>query len=383
MLNETLLWLLLIPVVLSATTYLIFPKLANMPHQDRLLFSIGGLLISSIILGAAFYIGKGSKTADTELWNGEITAKKRIHDQYTRSYDCMCTTDSKGNTTCQTCYEDHYTVEWMAYSNIGDFQIEKLDRTTKRVYDTPDNAFWVTIKPGDPVAKPHRYTNYIKAVPESLFNPVSASLKEKFKQWIPSYPMSIYDYYKVNRVLPVGVAMRDQWAWNELLSQKLKKLGPAKQANIVVVVAKTDDHNYFYALQDAWLGGKKNDIVVVIGAPSFPDKASWVEVMALTDKQIFKVQLRDALLELPTLTADSVINTIDQHVASSFQRKRMRDFEYLDAEIDPPTWVIVLTIIALILAYCGFWGAAKYSNMRTFRRWDRRSQTSYSFARKW
>jgi hypothetical protein len=367
MLNETLLWLLLIPVVLSITTFLIFPQLANVPMQDRLLFSGGGLIISAVILTAAFYIGKGAKTADQELWNGEITKKERVHDSYTRSYDCMCTTDDKGNTTCQTCYEDHYTVEWMAYSNVGDYSIDKLDSTSRRVYNEPDNDFWKRIQLGDPVAKKNKYTNYIKAVPESLFRPASSDLKQKFAKWLPPYPISIYNFYRVDRVIPVGVNIPDIGLWNEMLSQKLKRLGPLKQVNTVIVIARTDDPNYFYALQDAWLNGKKNDVIVVIGAPDFPHKAAWVQIMALTDKELFKVQLRDDLLELNTLDAVSVIGMIEKHIASGFQRKHMADFAYLDSEIDPPTWVIVSTIIALIAAYAGFWAFVKFGNIPQFR----------------
>jgi hypothetical protein len=229
-----------------------------------------------------------------------------------------------------------------------------LDDTSQSVYDEPDPVFYRNIRRGDACSKVVDYKNYIKAVPETLFKPVSKEAKEKFAKWIPKYPQSIYNFYSMDRVVAAGLTIPDLANWNHLLSEKLKTLGPARQANAVFVITKTDDPNYFYALQDAWMGGKKNDIVVVIGAPSFPQRASWVRVMALTDSDIFKVELRDALLELPELTANSVMDTFAAH-AMSFKRKSMKDFAYLDAEIDPPTWVLALIVVLIIAAYAGFW----------------------------
>jgi hypothetical protein len=103
------------------------------------------------------------------------------------------------------------------------------------------------------------------------------------------------------------------------------------------------------------LNGKKNDIVIVIGAPEFPKKASWVNIMALTKTDMFQVQLRDALLDLETLDVTNVMNTIEKQVQTNFKRRSMKEFEYLEAEIDPPQWIVVSTVVAIILSYLGFW----------------------------
>ena len=252
-------------------------------------------------------------------------------------------------------------MEWKAYSNIEDFQIDKLDRTSRSVYKSPDPEFYKGIQKGDPVAVTRGYKNYIKAVPESIMRPAASDLKEKYAGSIPSYPLNVYSFYSLDRVLPVGVSIPDLREWNKLLAEKLKVLGPRHEANIVIVVTKFDDPNYFYALQDAWINGKKNDIVVVIGAPEFPKKASWVNVMSLATTELFSVQLRDALSELPELTAASVIGTLDKQVRTNFMRRSMEEWAYLDAEIDPPTWLVVTTILLIIAAYVGFWVYARIS----------------------
>jgi hypothetical protein len=353
MVNTSLLFLLLIPVVLSLISYPILTR--RMGTGPAIVFSLCGVLVASLILFGAVALGKGYKMADTEVWSGEITSKERIHDTYEQSYQCHCTTDSKGNTSCQTCYETHYTVQWYAHSNIRTFQIDKLDRTTRLVYMSPDPAFYTGIQKGDPVAMPHQYTNYIKAVPESILRPMPSDLKKKYVGMIPNYPLQVHDFYSIDRVVPVGVNIPNLREWNDALAQKLKTLGPTFQANVVLVVTNIADPNYFYALQDAWLNGKKNDIVVVIGAPKFPAKAEWVNIMALTKTDLFQVQLRDSLLDFDSLTAGNIIDTIDKQVRTNFKRRSMKEFQYLEAEIDPPTWVIVSSVVVVILSFLGFW----------------------------
>jgi len=362
MVNIALLWYFFIPLFLSVATIFIVRKL--MPDRDISLgqivgFTAGGMLISMLIMTSAFYAGKGSKTSDTEILNGEVVKKDRIHDSYVRSYQCNCytTTDSDGHSTehCSTCYEDHYTVDWKCSTNIGSYTIKALDETSKRVYKSPDPQRWLIIKPGDPVSATHGYTNYIKAVPETLFNPVSSAQREKYKALIPAYPDRIYDFYHVDRVIPIGIPVSNIREWNDKLSEVLKKLGPARQANAVIVLTKFTDDGFYFALQDAWKNGKKNDIVVVIGASSFPAKADWVRIMALTKDEIFQVSLRDRILALPTLTADGVIGAVRDEGFATFKRKSMKDFKYLEAEIDPPAWVMTTCSILIALAYFGFW----------------------------
>jgi hypothetical protein len=365
MVNLSLLWLLLVPVVLAIATVNLLPRLSggSINAKETIVYSIIGLLISSLIVTAGFYLGKGSVTADTEIWNGEITSKDRKHGHYLRSYQCNCREICSGSgssrsctSTCDTCYEDRYTVTWTARSTIGSFEIEHVDRSTRLVYNSPDPAFYLAIKQGDPCAKKMPYTNYIKAVPDTLFRPTSAELKAKFASLIPQYPLGIYNHYAIDRVLAVGgVQIADIAQWNQKVSLALRTLGPAKQANIVIVIANTDDRNYFHALRDAWINGKKNDIVVVIGATKFPAKADWVDVMALTDSSAMQIAIRDEIGTLDQLTADSVIAIIEQNIATKFVRKRMRDFDYLDAEIDPPVWLTVSIICGILVAYFGFW----------------------------
>lgn len=366
MINIAALWIMLLPIVLSLGIFFLIPRITKNGISVKQSAAISAILfaLSAVLITVFFAASHGIQTADTEILNGEVVSKERVHDKYKESYDCNCKSVSScsgsgkdrscsSRSVCDTCYRDHYTVTWNCITSIGNFEIDKKDWTSSSVYDEPDLPRFTIIKKGDPASRTHSYTNYIKAVPSTLFRPAQETLKTRYASQIPEYPINVYDFYKVDRIVPVGVSIPNIREWNNLLSEKLKTLGPLKQANVVIVITKIADPDYFYALQDAWQNGKKNDIVVVIGAPEFPKAANWVQVMALTQNNIFQVKLRDDILALTDLTADNVIAAIDKNTRESFQRKRMRDFEYLDNEIDPPLWIYVLTMLSIIAMYSG------------------------------
>lgn len=367
MFNTDLLWYLLVPLFLAVGTFVGLRRIRpSMPIQQLLGFGAGGLLISSLLLIAAFSLGKGLRTSDTEILNGQVTGKTREHGHYLQPYECNCTmqTTCSGSganqscsTTrvCQTCYEDRYTVTWGCQSTIGSFRIDHLDWSSRRVYDEPDPNRYTSIANGDPVSRTNSYTNYIKAVPNSLFRPAQESLRTRFASLVPTYPDRIYDIYRINRVMGAGINVPQANQWNAALSDMLKTLGPSHQVNAVVVFAKTDDPDYFYALQDAWVNGKKNDVVLVVGVDDFSKAPLWVDVMALTKNNVFQVKLADRIRALSTLSPDTVVPVLADTIRSDFQRRPMADFKYLEAEIDPPAWLMWLTVLAIVGAYVGFW----------------------------
>lgn len=387
--NINLLWLLLVPFFLSVVSFVILPRLTNndVEYKHSALFSLIGFFIGAVIISMAFFIARGSKMHDTEVWNGRITEKTRKHDTYMESYSCNCKSvrscsgSGKNRTcsssqVCDTCWRRHFTVKWDAHSTIGSFRIKSLDETDDYVYRSPDPQQYIDTQVGEPCARTNSYTNYIKAVPESLFRPNSGELKKTFGKMLPEYPLNIYSDWKLNRVIPVGVTVPNLKEWNQGLSEILKDLGAAKQVNAVIVIANTPDETYSYALQDHWVGGKKNDVIVVIGAPKFPERASWVRVIALTDNELFKIRLQSEIMKLESLTADEVLTAIQRNVLLLYKRKPMKDFEYLEAEIDPPMWVNVTTVCFVILAYIGFWIFASRGMGNTYRR---RTGRKFSF----
>jgi hypothetical protein len=201
---------------------------------------------------------------------------------------------------------------------------------------------------GEPVSLEHGYTNYIKGSPDSIFR--HQGLTEKYEKLLPTYPGEVYDYYRLNRLVTVGVSLADAADWNRDLSELNADLGAKKQVNVVTVVLKNQPQDYYYALEQSWIGGKKNDVVLVISVDDSL-KIQWVEVMAWTDNKIFQVELRDAVVAAGTLSREPIVASIRQFVDKSYIRKPMKDFEYLEGLIKPTTgqWIFAM-IFGLILS---------------------------------
>jgi hypothetical protein len=345
-----LLMLFILPVPWIAKA--IWPREITLPE-------IGCTTIVAVLLtSVVYFLGIAGKTHDVEIWNGEITGKERVHDTYEEAYSCNCrqTCSGSGNNrscsqTCDTCYRTHYTVHWNAASTIGEFGIDSKDWTSRAVYLTPDPARYTVIKTGDPCSRDVSFVNYVKAVPDSLFH-ANPLLAQKFAGMIPVYPNQLYDIYKINRVLPVNVSVPDIQAWNQDLSMTLRKLGPQRQANAVILFVNTPDRNYINALDAAWLGGKKNDIIIAVGVTQWP-RIDWVEVSSWTKQEMFKVQLRDALQDLGEVDRAKFMELISKYTMDQFVRRPMSDFKYLADEIEPAMWVIILALILGVLSSLG------------------------------
>lgn len=306
------------------------------------------------LIGVGF--GTGMKSMDVEIWNGQVTSKDQERVSCSHSYDCNCrqvqTCTGTGkdrtcstSTQCDTCYEHNHDYRWNIRSNVGDVEIERIDRQGK---NTPPR--WSQAVVGEPFAVSKTFTNYIKATPESLFNKADLALAGKYQ--IPGYPGVVYDYYRINRVLSVGVNVPDIANWNADVSNILRNLGPLKKANIVVVFTNNPAQNYANALNASWLGGKKNDVIVVIGTPEYP-KIEWVSVLSWSDNQLFKVTLRDAIYDVSEVKRPEIIAIINENVQKSFVKKSFKDFDYLQNDIQLDDVVIYVIIFLQILFGAG------------------------------
>lgn len=340
MINQTLIWFLALPFILGIALFI-----STRGRSTSAMFSAAFTVACLVIIGLAFGVSRSVATSDVEIINGAVTGKTRVHGTYEESYQCNCSTDSKGHTSCQTCYRTHYTVDWDVQSTVGEIQIQRLDSTWASVYATPDPAFYVSATQGDPVARRHSYTNYIQAVPNSLFTPSSESLKKKFAQIIPAYPDNIHDYYNLNRVLTPGVNVPIAGQLNTDIANALRALGPKKEVNVIIVIANTSDANYEYALRDAWENGNKNDAIVVIGSTRYP-KIDFVRIISWTKNELLKVELRDIISD-HAVVDNALTGIIMTQVDKNFERRRMREFKYLESEIDPPAWVLILVLVSV------------------------------------
>lgn len=340
---------------------LLFPLLwpfaakAIFGHDYTLPEMMANIGISVVLVAGVWGMGHYAQTADTEILNGQVTSKNSERVSCGHSYQCMCIESCSGSgssrsctTICQTCYDHPYDVSWNVLTDVGNFTIDRINSQGTKM---PPR--WNIVKVGDPVAVDHSYKNYIKAAPDSLFSAVAEKTAlARYGDLVPAYPLKIYDYHYLDRVIAQGVAVADLAAWNKDLANRLRTAGPLKQVNWVVLLTNSADPAYADAVRVKWLGGKKNDVIVVLGAPEYP-KLAWTRIVSWTDKELFKVQLRDDLLKLEALDHTAVFDLLEKHSGESFVRKNMADFEYLSNEIEPPTWVLIMAGLLGVLSSLG------------------------------
>lgn len=343
---------------------LIWPFVAKMIWGREL--TIGEIAINLgvgvVFVALGWYLGTNSVMADVEIRNGVVTSKAKELTSCEHSYPCRC--DKNG---CSTCYQHSHDYDYKVDTSAGKFFIKRVDSQGAR---EPER--FTAVKIGEPVSLKHSYDNYVKAAPDSLFNHLAdKQAMEAFAGQIPAYPSQVFDYHHVDRVLTNGVTLPDAQRWNRELEATLSRLGPRKQVNVVLLFTSNSDPMYATALRAAWLGGKKNDVVVVMGTPSYPE-ISWVRVISWTDAELFKVHLRDALLDLKTVDRTALLSLVESHVEKAFVRKQMADFAYLKGQIEPPGWVIACLAVFGALGSMGlsfYLANNQYATARFRRIW--------------
>ena len=319
----------------------------NIPFDIReaLIISFASFLVSALIMGGGMF----SETADTEIWNGKVTSKEREKVSCRHSYSCNCRQTCSGSgkdrscsETCDTCYEHSYDVDWNVHSTIKSLRIDTIDR--QGVKEPPR---WTAVWVGEPVSDSHMFVNYIKAARNNVLNREGT----KISYAMPAYPAAVYDYYKIDRAVSVDGAMPNLPEWSKQISMVMRDLGPARQVNLVVVFTKNPEI-YADQLNAAWLGGKKNDVIVVIGTTDHV-KPDWVKVLSWSKREDFKIDIREAVIGMD-LVAAPVMQVIAKSINTSFERRHMKEFAYLMYDIEPHVGFFIAALIAFFFPLGGY-----------------------------
>lgn len=337
--------LMIVPLIIALAVLLIFKKAVTV---GEFLAQLG---ITAAFIGICLTVAYHSRTSDVEIWNGQVTQRESHHVSCSHSYRCRCrmvTSGSGKNQTsheeCDTCYEHPYDVDWTVHSSSG--ESVNIDREDRQGLIEPKR--WDEAYPGQPYSSQHSFVNYILANPDSVLLGTKGDIV-RFKNLLPDYPSTIYDYYAHRAVINMGVPNVDMKTWNWLVQEQNKALGPIKQANIIVILVPTDDASYMLALKDKWVGGKKNDIDVVIGSVD-GHKIDFADVMSWTTNADFKVDLKNQIEGIGTLDRkDDIVKAIGTTTAAKFQRIHMRDLKYLMRSFQPSSssiwWTFILSVI--------------------------------------
>jgi hypothetical protein len=304
----------------------------------------GQLLVVALVISAGFWISYAGRVSDTEIWNGKVTERKRVEVSCEHSYKCNCSTDKDGHEHCSTCYEHNYDVDWNVYATTGEsLEIEREDRQ-----GLVEPKRWDAVYPGEPFSSMHHFENYIRANPDSVLLGTKGDM-EQFGKLVPEYNDKVYDYYKHDPVINMGVPNVDMQSWNWLIREVNKELGPVKQINNIVILVPTNDQAYMFALKDAWLGGKKNDDVVVIGSTD-GHRIGFADVMTWSTNKAFAIDLKHKIEDIGTLDKkDDIQQAILTISKAEFVRMHMHDMKWLIRSYEPSNatlwWLFFIAVI--------------------------------------
>ena len=347
------LMLMLIPLLIAIGVLIAFKK------KVTFLEFFGQIAVVALVVLAGMGIAYWQGTTDIEVWNGEVTNKQSVKVSCSHSYKCNCytTTSCSGSgknrscsTTehCSTCYDHPYDVDWNVYASTG--ETLSIDRIDRQGLGMPPR--WGASFIGEPFSSSHSFTNYVMANPESVLIGSKGDM-QRWGKLVPPYPGKIYDYYYHDPVVNMGVPGIDMKTWNWLFREANKKLGPAKQVNVVVLLVPTNDQSYMLALKDAWLGGKKNDVIVVIGSPD-GHAIAFADVLSWSTNKAMAVDLKNRVLDAGTLdNRDGIQQAVTTVVRAEFVRMHMKDMKWLVRSFQPSGTVMIILFLLAVLVEGG------------------------------
>jgi hypothetical protein len=339
-------WIIIAPAVLIAlVNWAIFSKKVVWQEVVGQVFGIMAV-VAMVVFGYS-----ASKKRDTEILNGHVTSKARHEVHCRHSYPCnphSCMCDSKGNcSTCwDTCYVHSYDVDWDVYASCGmlteSFSVNTID--SQGLQEPPR---WTAFKAGDPFMTDHGYDNYVKANASTLYQ--EHGYQDKFAKVIPGYPNNIYDYHThLDRVVQIGYSLPDLRQWDDDLTQLNIELGSKKQCNVILFVMTGQPEDYYYGLKEAWIGGKKNDVIVMVNVDA-AGTIQWANCLSWAKNDMFRVKLRDDLMAIGKLDRVAAMKVIHDDVEQYFVRTSMKEFKYLDKAIILTNtefwWILVITAL--------------------------------------
>ena len=302
-------------------------------------------VISGIIIAVVSY----TNMSDIQIINGQVVNKEMEQVHCRHSYSCHCYTTCSGSGSnrhcseyCQTCYRHKFDQDWTVFTTVGNFDIDTID--SQGLIEPPSyTAAYI----GEPAQARSLYQNYIKASPDSLFHKITSH-----KYVIPQYPDKVTGYYHHNRVVVVNANINFSSEVNQLLNNFLITLGPKKQVNIVPVFTNYD-RDFGESLEQEWIGGKKNDVVIVIGLDKDQRTIKWTKVFSWSKSTLVNYEIQDYVMAMKEFDPDKFVFGVAGIIDKSFVRRSMKEFEYLKDSIEPPDWAIVTGIILMLVSVVG------------------------------
>lgn len=308
------------------------------------------VVLNSFVAALSVFIFKAYLVVgsyDTELLSGQVVNKSRDVVSCGHQYECNCkpkTTCSTVNgkqecstkQVCQTCDRHRFDVDWNVVTSVDSHTISRIDQQGLK-----EPSRWTLTKIGEPAATESSYQNYLLLSDDEYFSFKDKNLEEKYVNSFPSYP-EVYDYYRVNRVFNT-TAVNTSWL-NETVNEWLKAKGRQKQINVVYVLTH-QPKEYFHSLMSYWNGGKKNDLIVVVGINKADQSISWIDANTYARGMNNRSLISEIKLNGSKVFDKALVNTHLDLADKTFNRLPAETFSNKKNEVTTPFWFTLMVLL--------------------------------------
>ena len=362
--------------IVAGVAYGIWRKFAN-PEEFTWLELPAQLFAGAVITAGCFaaFLFFTTGLYDTETWNGHATSAEYL-EGWTEIVRCTERSCS-GSGENEVCVDvpmvryDYHPPEWRVYTSnnesvsiaSGNYReyIAKFGNEHKEYvfhmnqYSVGDGNKYVTTWNGKietmiPTAVVHPYVNFLRASHSLAKNEGTAQEYESLLLPYPEIQGGRFGNIEIDRVLVAGgVNIPVQWhaTVDRMLDWILAFLGAEKQADIVVYVVNTDDRGFVEALRERWCGGKKNQIIVIVGTTNFP-KVDWADVMIFAGNEDLITDLGQAIEKQGEISdPEAFTKTIVASIQKEFSRVPMATLEHLMYHVKLPWWAILAAFLII------------------------------------
>lgn len=365
-----LFWLLsLIPIIIGAVLFIRSREI----HWQEFAIGTGACLLCAFLFQIiSFY----SQTSDYETISGQMIRVEhhpRWIERYTQHHSETYTTGSGKNQTTHTRhwttteYETH-NEKWKGCADFGEIgeicEIIEEENYKSIGLEFGNRSFTYGEQSADHFGgSKSSGDNNIYAINNETIAIVPAISSKFFRNYIKASP-SLFSFSKVPTNINIYTYPENSFLFSERLVGTAKnlidtrkfdelnaRLGPKKLVNVILVGFNELNSDIGQYQQAAWIGGKKNDLVLCFGGANRSHGATWAYVFGWTEKELVKKNLESILLASPL--NEEILPKIEQEISKNYQIKDWSKFSYITVE--PPTWMYVVYFVVLIGTQTGLY----------------------------
>jgi hypothetical protein len=344
---------------------------------------LGGTAIGFVMAGIFHALAMYGQTDDIETWSGQLTSGRhyaRWQEYYEeaiyKNVPCKHTeyyTDSNGKRKSRKAHmSDRVFSHWEGRKRWHDDRY-KVNSNIDTSHSIGHDDFYAIAKswggvktvPGDrrtgehnskmiggdpndyttsntgfvwPVTKLVHFENKIKATPTTFSY---AKVPETIKVF--PYPKND-EPFKSDRLLG-SATLVNLFAFDQMNA----RLGPKKRVNVILIGFGDKDSMMAQWQEAAWVGGKKNDVVICFGGLNH--SPTWARAFGWTEKKECLRQLESIVLEKGVTT--DVLPLLEEEITRSYVLKDWKKFDYI--RVPAPVWSVVTYLVVALAAQTIFW----------------------------